>query len=41
MTLILGVGVGILATIGFALLSVASNADDVIDEEIDNYTDFR
>ena len=41
MTFILGVGVGILATIGFALLSVSSNADDAIDEEIDNYTDFR
>ena len=33
MTFILGVGVGILLTMGFALLSVASNADDVIDNE--------
>jgi len=41
MTFILGVGVGVLITVGFALLSVASNADDVIDDEIDNYTDFR
>lgn len=33
MTFILGVGVGILLTMGFALLSVASDADDVIDNE--------
>jgi xanthosine utilization system XapX-like protein len=37
MTFILGVGVGVLITVGFALLSVASDADDVID----NNTDFR
>jgi len=37
MTFILGVAVGVLATIGFSLLSVASDADDVID----NNTDFR
>jgi xanthosine utilization system XapX-like protein len=37
MVFILGVGVGVLVTVGFALLSVASNADDVID----NNTDFR
>ena len=41
MTFILGVGVGVLITVGFALLSIASNADDTIDDEIDNYTDFR
>lgn len=41
MTFILGVAVGILATVGFSILSVASNADDVIEDEIDNYTDFR
>jgi hypothetical protein len=33
MTFILGVGVGILLTIGYAILSVASDADDVIDNE--------
>jgi len=33
MTFILGVGVGVLITVGFALLSVASNADDEIDNE--------
>ena len=37
MIFILGVGVGVLLTVGFSLLSVASNADDVID----NNTDFR
>ena len=37
MTFILGVAVGVLATIGFSLLSVASDADDAID----NNTDFR
>ena len=37
MTFILGVGVGVLLTVLLALLSVASNADDVID----NNTDFR
>jgi hypothetical protein len=37
MTFILGVGVGVLLVVGFALLSVASNTDD----SIDNNTDFR
>ena len=37
MTFILGVAVGVLATVGFAILSVASDADDMID----NDTDFR
>jgi hypothetical protein len=37
MTFILGVGVGVLLVVGFALLSVASDADD----SIDNNTDFR
>jgi len=37
MTFILGIGVGVLLTIGFSLLSVASDADD----KIDNNTDFR
>ena len=37
MTFILGVAVGVLATIGFSLLSMASMQDD----EIDNNTDFR
>jgi hypothetical protein len=37
MTFILGVGVGVLITIGFAFLSVASDQDDIID----NHTDFR
>jgi len=36
MTFILGIAVGVLATIGFSLLSVASDADDVIDKEYDN-----
>jgi hypothetical protein len=39
MTFILGVGLGILATMGFALLSMASNGDDA--DDIDNNTDFR
>jgi hypothetical protein len=33
MTFILGVGVGVLITVGFALLSISSDADDVIDNE--------
>ena len=37
MTFLLGVAVGILATIGFSLLAVASDEDD----RIDNSTDFR
>jgi len=37
MVFILGVGIGVLFTVGFALLSVASDAND----EIDNNTDFR
>jgi len=37
MTFIIGVAVGVLATVGFAILSVASDADDVIDKEYDNY----
>jgi len=37
MTFILGVAVGVLATVGFAILSVASDADD----RIDNDTNFR
>jgi hypothetical protein len=41
MTFIAGVGFGILLCVGYALLSIASNADDAIDDEIDNYTDFR
>ena len=36
MIFILGIGVGILLTIGYALLSVASDADDAIDKEYDN-----
>jgi len=36
MTFILGMGLGALLTIGFSLLSVASNADDVIDKEYNN-----
>jgi hypothetical protein len=41
MTFILGIGVGVLLTVGYALLSVASDADDAIDDAIDNHTDFR
>jgi hypothetical protein len=37
MTFILGVGVGVLITVGFALLSVASDADDVIGKDDENY----
>ena len=37
MVFILGVAVGFIATVGFAILSVASDADDVIDKEYDNY----
>jgi hypothetical protein len=37
MTFIAGFGLGVLVTIGFALLSVASDGDDAID----NNTDFR
>ena len=37
MTFILGVAVGVLATIGFSLIAVASNADDVIDKEYNNH----
>jgi len=33
MTFLLGVGVGVLLTVGYALLSVASDADDAIDNE--------
>jgi hypothetical protein len=33
MTFLLGVGLGVLLTVGYALLSVASDADDVIDNE--------
>ena len=33
MTFILGMGLGILLTMGYALLSVASDADDAIDNE--------
>ena len=36
MTFIFGIGLGILLTIGFSLLSVASDADDAIDKEYDN-----
>ena len=36
MTFILGIGLGVLLTIGFSLLSVASDADDAIDKEYDN-----
>jgi len=36
MTFILGMGLGALLTIGFSLLSVASDADDAIDKEYDN-----
>lgn len=41
MSFILGIGVGVLLVMGFALLTVASNADDVIDDSLDNHTDFR
>ena len=37
MIFIAGFGLGVLATIGFALLSVASDQDDMID----NNTDFH
>jgi hypothetical protein len=37
MSFILGIGVGILLTMGYAFLSVASDADDVID----NRNNFR
>jgi hypothetical protein len=37
MAFILGVAVGFIATVGFSLLSVASDADDAIDKEYDNY----
>ena len=37
MTFILGIGVGVLITVGFALLSVSSDQDDIVD----NNTDFR
>jgi hypothetical protein len=37
MVFIAGFGLGVLVTIGFALLSVASDQDDMID----NNTDFR
>ena len=33
MTFILGVGVGVILTIGYALLSVASDADDAMERE--------
>ena len=33
MTFILGVAVGVLATIGFSLMAVASDADDAIDNQ--------
>jgi xanthosine utilization system XapX-like protein len=33
MTFLLGIGVGVLLTVGYALLSVASDADDAIDNE--------
>ena len=36
MTFILGMGLCALLTIGFSLLSVASDADDAIDKEYDN-----
>ena len=36
MTFILGMGLGALLTIGFALLSVASDEDDAIDNEYNN-----
>jgi hypothetical protein len=36
MTFIAGFALGVLATIGFALISVASDADDVIDKEYNN-----
>ena len=41
MTFILGMGLGALLTIGFSFLAVASDADDEIDDAIDNNTDFR
>jgi hypothetical protein len=37
MTFIAGFALGVLLTVGFALISVASDADD----SIDNNTDFR
>jgi len=37
MVFILGVAVGFIATVAFSLLSVASDADDAIDKEYDNY----
>ena len=36
MTFLLGIGVGVLLTVGYALLSVASDADDAIDNEYKN-----
>jgi len=33
MTFIFGIAVGVLLTVGYALLSVASDADDAIDNE--------
>lgn len=36
MTFILGVAVGVLLTVGYALLSVASDSDDAIDNEYKN-----
>jgi len=36
MSFLLGVGVGVLLIVGFSLLSVASDADDVIDNEYNN-----
>ena len=36
MTFLLGIGVGVLLTVGFSLLSVASDADDAIDNEYNN-----
>jgi hypothetical protein len=41
MTFLAGFALGVLAIIGFSLLTVASDADDVIEDEIDNHTDFR
>jgi len=37
MTFIAGFALGILATIGFAFLKVASDADDVIDKEYNKH----
>jgi hypothetical protein len=41
MTFLAGFALGVLATIGFSLLTIASDTDDSTENNIDNHTDFR